>query len=117
MNVGFILCYVRQILSIPIYNQSRDGERLEDIIALCEAHGYTCSVNKKELIIETPAGRWIVNITKRPIFIEHQHTAGSVKGQSSLHWQPRMFLALHDVVSYIAKHDAELSRNGSAQDS
>lgn len=105
------------ILSIPIYNQSRDGERIEDIIALCEAHGYTCSVSKKELIIETPAGRWIVNITKRPIFIEHQHTAGSVKGQSSLHWQPRMFLSLQDVVSYIAKHDADLTIRDNQQES
>ena len=42
------------------------------------------------------------------IFIEHQHTDGSVKGESSIHWQPRMYLSLRDVVTYITKHDEKL---------
>ena len=96
------------ILSIPIYNQARNGEKIEDIISLCEAKGYTCSLTKNELLIETQAGRWRVDIKKRPIFIEHQHTDGSIKGESSIHWQPRMFLSLQDVVAYITKHDAKL---------
>lgn len=96
------------ILSIPIYNQTRDGEKIEDIISLCEAKGYACSLNNDELLIETQAGCWRVDIKKRPIFIEHQHTDGSIKGGSSVHWQPRMFLSLQDVVAYISKHDAEL---------
>lgn len=96
------------ILSIPIYNQARNDEKIEEIVALCEAKGYTCSFNEKELIIETQAGRWRVDIKKRPIFIEHQHTDGSVEGGSGIHWQPRMFLSLQDVVSYISKHDDKL---------
>ena len=75
---------------------------------LCEAKGYTYSLNGHELLIETQAGRWQVDIQKRPIFIEHQHTDGSVKGESGIHWQPRMFLSLRDVVTYITKHDEKL---------
>ena len=96
------------VVSIPIYNQKRSDERIEEIISLCEAKGYTCSLNGHELLIETQAGRWQVDIQKRPIFIEHQHTDGSVKGESSIHWQPRMFLSLRDVVTYITKHDEKL---------
>jgi len=97
------------IVSIPIYNQSRQSEKVDDIISLCQAHGFQCSLNKQELTIETPAGRWIVDIVKRPIFIQHQHTDGSIKGESQLHWQPRMFLSLKDVVLYIEKHDLKLT--------
>lgn len=93
------------VLSIPIYNQARDGEKIEDIISLCEANGYTCTLNQHKLLIETPVGQWHVDIRKRPIFIEHQHTDASIDGESSLHWQPRMFLSLRDVVTYITKHD------------
>ena len=97
------------ILSIPIYSQAHDGEKIEDLISLCEANGYTCSLNRNELLIETPVGRWRVDIKKRPIFVEHQHTVGSIKGESSIHWQPRMFLSLRDVIAYITKHDANLA--------
>lgn len=105
------------ILSIPIYNQARAGEKIEDIISLCEAKGYACSLDKNELLIETQAGRWLVDIRKRPIFIEHQHTDGSIKGKSKIHWQPRMFLSLQDVVAYITKHDAKLvSKNNDPEE-
>lgn len=96
------------VLSIPIYNQVRDEEKVEDIISLCEAKGYACTLDNDELLIETPAGRWRVNVKNRPIHIEHQHTDNSGMGESSIHWQPRMFLSLQDVVEYITKHDAKL---------
>ena len=98
------------ILSIPIYNQTRDTEKLEDVVSICEAKGYRCTISKNELTIETAAGRWIVDVVKRPIFIQHQHTSGSTKGESELHWQPRMFLSLMDVVQYIEKHDLRLTK-------
>lgn len=95
------------VLSIPIYNQVRDDEKIENVISLCEANGYTCSLQKNELLIETQVGRWRVHIEKRPIFIEHQHLHGLYDGEACIHWQPRMFLSLRDVVEYIVKHDAE----------
>jgi len=95
------------VLSIPINNQIRFGESAEEIIALCESKGFQCSYTHPTLSIETSVGRWIVDITRRPIFIEHQHTTNSPKGPSALHWQHRMFLSLTDVVLYIEKHDNE----------
>ena len=52
---------------------------------------------------------WIVNVVKRPIFVEHQHKALSVKGPSDLHWQHRMFLSLTDLIVYISMHDSKLT--------
>ncbi len=95
------------IISIPVYNQTREGEKVEDIISFCRSRGFQCTLCKQELTIETAAGRWIVDTGKRPLFIQHQHTDGS--GTSELHWQPRMFLSLKDVVLYIEKHDTKLT--------
>lgn len=97
------------LLSIPIYNQARENEQVSDIMALCEAQGFQCTLEENTLLIETKAGRWRFDVLKRPIFVEHQHTEGSIKGPSSIHWQPRMFLSLQDVVAYIVRHDAKLT--------
>lgn len=97
------------VLSIPIYNQTRSGERIEDVLSLCRAKGFQYSLEKNELQIETRVGRWFVNIRKRPVFVEHQHLDVSVNKKSSVHWQPRMFLSLRDAVEYISRHDEQPS--------
>jgi len=96
------------VLSIPLYNQIRNEETINDIIVLCRKKGYRCSYDHPEMIIETPVGRWIMNVVKRPVFVEHQHKELSASGPSALHWQHRMFLSLTDVVLYIEKHDGKL---------
>lgn len=96
------------VLSIPLYNQIRNEETIDDIIVLCREKGYQCAYDHPEMIIETPVGRWIVNVVKRPVFVEHQHKELSTSGPSALHWQHRMFLSLTDVVLYIEKHDGKL---------
>jgi len=47
-------------------------------------------------------------VEKRPIFIEHQHIDKEAQEQSAIHWQPRMFLSLRDVVNYISRHDSKI---------
>ena len=96
------------ILSIPMGNQVRDNENLDEIIAMCVQKGFKCTYHEPELTIETPAGRWIVDVEKRPILIEHQHIDKEAQEQSAIHWQPRIFLSLRDVVNYISRHDSKI---------
>lgn len=99
------------IASIPIDNRVRTGESLDQIMAHCRHLGFQCEYHEPDLTIQTAAGKWIMNVVKRPIFMEHQHTEGSIKGPSAKHWQPRMFLSLEDAVRYIAQHDKELGKS------
>lgn len=95
------------LVSIPIDNKERGTESVEDIIAYCEGIGIRCSYHAPELILETKGGYWKMDTRKRPIRIEHKHIGESAKPNAQLHWQPRMFLSLIDVVVYIARHDEE----------
>lgn len=93
------------VLSVPIHNQERQSENAADIIARCQSHGYACTLKGDSLTIETPVARWIVDVTRRPVFVMHQHT-GPAQTSGGLHRQPRIFLSLSDLVSYIMRHDA-----------
>lgn len=93
------------IVSIPIYNRERKDESIEKLMASCVAKGLRCYMKDALLIIETVKGYWRVDPYKKPYFIEHMHTGDTARPDAQLHWQPRMFLSLQDVISYIEHHD------------
>lgn len=93
------------IVSVPIYNRERKDESIEELMALCASKGLRCTMKDSLLIIETGKGYWRVDPHQRPFFIEHLHTDETAYPDAQMHWQPRMFLSLQDVISYIEKHD------------
>lgn len=98
------------VVSIPIYNKERGMESVEDIMAYCEGVGMRCSYQAPILIVETKGGHWQIDTQKRPILVKHKHIGESAKPNSTLHWQPRMFLSLIDVVGYILQHDEKYEK-------
>ncbi len=95
-------------ITIPNNSRVRPNEKIDSVIAKAESYGYRCSYEKPVLTLETPVGRWIVEVHYHPIFVEHQHTNESAATNSELHWQPRLFLSLEDVVDYVHRHDQHI---------
>lgn len=113
-KAGFIPCkYCKPTpkhdtaISIPIYNQVRNDETLDDLIRLCDSQGYYSLYNGSLFVIETPVGHWKLNVQIRPIQVDHKNIA--MEGaNASYHRQPREFLSLSDAFRYIDRHDKNL---------
>ena len=94
-------------ISIPIYNKIRSDEKFEDIQALCDRFHYTCGFNGIYMTIETPVGKWRINVQTQPIKVEHANI-GVAGPHAKYHRQPRIFLSLTDTFRYIERHDTTL---------
>ena len=94
------------VASIPINNQERPNESVEEMIRQCETRGFTCEFENRILTIITPVARWSFDPWKHPYQLMHQHTEASPGGASEVHRQHRLLLSLKDVILYIAKHDS-----------
>ena len=95
-------------VSVPVNNQTRTDESVQEIIALCRRQGFLCTLDSIALTVETPVALWKLGVTTRPVAVMHQHKAASPRGASPMHRQHRVFLSLRDAVLYIIRHDAEL---------
>ena len=93
-------------ISIPIYNKVRADEKVEDIRALCDRYQYEHSFNGTHLIIETPVGKWRINVQTQPIKVEHANIG--YDKNAKYHKQHRIFLSLTDTFRYIERHDTTL---------
>lgn len=96
-------------LSIPITNRIRTDEKIEDLALLCEKHEYTYSEEECYFNIETPVGKWKINLSSSPITLEHINLV-KTPGVKTYHKQPRIFLSLLDTFEYIRRHDSELAK-------
>ncbi len=94
-------------VSIPITSKIRADERIEDLEQLCKDMKYDFQVDGKYCSINTPVGRWRLNISTSPIKTEHINLAVSPYAKT-YHKQPRVFLSFIDAFDYIKRHDSEL---------
>lgn len=95
--------------SIPIYNQTRENEKIEDLERLCLSAGFAYWYDGKVFQLETEVGKWRFNPAVRPIRVEHIDLS-SFPNETKYHVQPRLFLSLQDTFMYIKRHDESLQR-------
>lgn len=88
-------------ISMPIDTMERKDEKLEDVLALCTRWGLEHYYQDPVLSIRTEAAEWEVNVTMKPVVIDHKPV-----GSNTYHQQHKMFMSLSDAIMYIAKHDS-----------
>ena len=94
-------------LSIPVTSKERIEEKISDLYTRCAAYGYSCSQNDEYFYVETPVGKWKIDITSKPVKLKHINLV--VGGDTEeYHEQPRIFLSFTDAILYIRKHDKNL---------
>ena len=94
--------------SLPITSKKREHEKVADLVALCEAHGYPYVETNSMFIFCTPVGRWKINIEQSPYMLYHINLTQKPDDDRFYHRQPRLFLSLLDIFKYIHRHDANL---------
>ncbi|WP_160668128.1 exonuclease domain-containing protein [Colidextribacter sp. OB.20] len=96
------------IYSIPITSQKRQDESVQDLVALCEENQFTYSREAGYFTIRTPLGRWRIHLNCNPIVVDHINLTTTPDNPLLYHRQPRLFLSLADIFSYIKRHDKKL---------
>jgi len=96
-------------LSIPITNRVRKGESIEKIEDMCRKAGYIYARENSLLCVETPVGKWRINVNVLPIKLEHINLV-KTPYVKTYHEQPRIFLSLADTFDYIKRHDDDLAK-------
>ena len=99
-------------VSIPITNRVREDEKVEDLEAMCLEAGYAHHREGAYLYLETPVGKWRVNVSESPVKLDHINLV-KTPGARKYHEQPRIFLSFIDTFDYIKRHDEELERKAS----
>ncbi|MGN0555674.1 MAG: hypothetical protein ACI4LI_07220 [Candidatus Fimenecus sp.] len=96
-------------VSIPIYSRPRADETVQDLVALCQTAGYAHSFDGVWFCLETPVGKWKIKLNTHPIQLYHINLVMTPHKQD-YHKQPRLFLSLADVFTYIERHDTVLQQ-------
>jgi len=99
-------------VSIPITNRVREDEKIEDLEAMCLEAGYAHHREGAYLYLETPVGKWRVNVSESPVKLDHINLV-KTPGARKYHEQPRIFLSFIDTFDYIKRHDEELEKKAS----
>ena len=92
-------------VSMPITTRVRKDEKQDDLVELCKENGYAYQRETSFFYIETPVGKWKINLSTKPILLDHINLAEKWKDQVNYHRQPRAFLSLIDTFLYIRRHD------------
>ena len=95
------------VASIPITNQVRTDESIEDLHEWCDRYGYEHRVYKDDFEVETPVGKWIIHTDTRPVTVDHINLVDK-PFTNVYHKQHRIFLSMLDALKYIHKHDSTL---------
>lgn len=101
-------------VSIPINNQIRPNETVEDLLDLCEKFGYGCRNNAEYFEVETSVGKWRIVMSSYPVCVDHINLV-KTPGCKKYHTQHRVFLSRTDAIYYIHKHDSVLMRKSSEE--
>ena len=96
-------------VSIPITNRVREDEKVEDLEAMCTEAGYEHHREGAYLYLETPVGKWRINVSESPVKLDHINLV-KTPGTKRYHEQPRIFLSYIDTFDYIKRHDEELAK-------
>ena len=99
-------------VSIPITNQVRPDEKIEDLETLCREAGYSHHRDGPYLYLETPVGKWRIHVSESPVKLDHINLVKTPK-INQYHEQPRIFLSFLDAFQYIKRHDKKLEREKS----
>ena len=104
------------LISVPINQKERPGETLETLDKLCEEQRYMHFFQSPYYFIETPVGKWKLNVDTRPIDVYHINI---IKTPSSIsyHKQKRLFLSFKDTMAYIIQHELSLIHNSNQKQS
>lgn len=97
------------VYSIPIKSHIREDERIEDLETLCNDAGYPFYREGAYFCLETPVGKWKIDISTAPLKLQHLNLV-KTPGSKKYHEQPRLFLSYVDVFDYIKRHDDELEK-------
>ncbi len=92
-------------ISVPIYSKERPSESAEMLVDLCEGIGFQCERQRNTVQIETEKGIWRVYTNALPYKLEHINKIYGATNRTEFHTQPKIFLSLRDVWTYIKKHD------------
>ena len=94
-------------VSLPIYSKERMEENFDRLKELCDSAGFPYTEEGLLVTLETDKAFWRVHTQKKPYRLEHKHKVclRYFDNEKEFHWQPRIFLSLQDVVTYIKKHD------------
>ncbi len=98
-------------LSIPLGNERRTNDTIENLIKMCEEAGYQYIEDKLLFTIITPVGKWRIHTQVSPIKVDHSNLVGG----GGYHQQPRVFLSLFDTFFYINRHDSKLYEKSKSQ--
>lgn len=96
-------------LSVPITNRIRVDEKPEDIEVMCKDAGYKYRFEGAFIKIDTPVGKWRINMSDLPVKVDHINLVHTPNCQT-YHKQHRIFLSLTDTFDYIKRHDEELEK-------
>ena len=96
-------------VSIPIYSRPREDKTVQDLVALCRTAGYAHTFDGVRFCLETPVGKWKININTHPIQLQHINLVMTPHEQE-YYKLPRLFLSLADVFTYIERHDSVLQQ-------
>ncbi len=88
------------VASVPMKQQIRPDETVEQIDAICESLGLKHESKIDAYYIETPVAHWKLMVGTFPLEVRHMP-----KDANGYHKQHRTFLSMTDTVEYIRRHD------------
>ena len=94
------------VISVPSGSAIRPNETTGLLDHLCGEYGYRHSRDEWFYYINTPVGKWKLDITARPIDLWHINLVNNPN--ADYHRQPRLILSLSDAFWYIHRHDKTL---------
>jgi len=94
--------------AIPITNQKRKDETINDLQTLCADYNYPCKLQQQFFCFVTPVGRWKIDVSAHPYIVYHINRVVAPHNEHDYHRQPRLFLSLADTFEYIQRHDRQL---------
>ena len=72
----------------------------------CAEDGFTMTAESNAITLETPKGIWRIPIIEKPFRLEHINKVYFPGSRADFHKQPKIFLSLMDIYTYIKKHDS-----------
>lgn len=96
--------------SIPITNKERIGETADTLVQLCTEHCLPFQYDNRYFEMQTMVGKWKIDMSLRPVRLEHINLVLQPQNTKRYHVQPRLFLSLKDTFHYIMRHDSTLMK-------
>lgn len=90
--------------------------RTDTLIQLCTQHCLPFEYDMRYFTLQTIAGKWRIDMSLRPVRLEHINLVTERGSTKKFHTQPRLFLSLKDTFDYIMRHDSKLIEEIVAKD-